>query len=159
MRDVREVRTDAEIDDIIAMARAFHAEYGAPAEFDAECIREYGRAIQNDFDREHYTAFIAYKDEEPVGFIVCVARPYFFSRQIIASQELWYVRPAFRSTRIAFDLIRAFEDWARLRGAIELVTGVMNADVEKSKKVSKVLAKMGYPKFGSYHRRITFGEY
>lgn len=157
MKDVREVRTDDEIEDIVLMARAFHAEVGAPAEFEAECIREYGRAIQKDFDREHYTAFIAYLNGDPVGFLVCTARPYFFSRQIIASQELWYVRPAFRGTRIAFDLIRAFEDWARLRGAVELVTGVMNKDADTGKKIGKILTKIGYPRFGSYHRKLTFG--
>lgn len=156
MHTVEEVRTNQQIEDIIALAVLFHAETSAHLAFDPECIRAYGRAIQQDFDREHYTAFVAYRDHDPVGFIVCTASHYFFSREVCARQELWYVKPGLRGTRVAFDLIRAFEEWSRLRGAVEIFTGVAAGDIEKQKKTSRILTRIGYPRIGSYHKRITF---
>lgn len=152
---VEEVRTDKHIEDVIKLAVEFHEETSQHLTFEADQIRRYGRAIQNDFDRESYNAWVAYKNDEPVGFLVATCSEYFFSRQLSARQELWFVKQGHRGSRIAFDLIRAFEDWGRLLGAVELFTGVATGDVPKQRKISRILEKIGYPRVGSYHKRVT----
>lgn len=155
---VKEVRTKEEVDDVVVMARIFHAENAPHLDFSPDCIHRYADAIRYDFDRTSYNAFIAYNDsQEPVGFLVAKAGPYFFSDQIAAYQELWYVIPGLRGTRVAFELIKMFEEWARLLGAVEIFTGQIIPDPVKGKKVSRVLTKLGYPRVGSYHKMITIG--
>ncbi len=151
---VIEFTTQEHIDDIIALAVLFHAESSPHLNFEPAVIQYYADAIKADYDRENYNAYIAYREHEPVGFLVCKMVPYFFNRDRLAQQELWYVRPGYRGTRVAFDLIRAFEDWAKLRGAVEIWTGQANENANTGKKVSKVLAKIGYPRIGSYHRKV-----
>lgn len=154
--DVREVRTKQEVEDVVTLARIFHAEHWSHLEFDPAVIHKYGDAIRYDFDRLSYNCWIAYDDEKaPVGFLVAKCSQYFFSNQLCANQELWFVRPNLRGTRIAFELIKKFEDWAKLLGAVEIYTGQAIPDPEKGKKVSRVLTKLGYPRVGSYHKMIV----
>ncbi len=143
------------IDDIISMARLFHAENAPHLNFDPAVIQRYADAVKSDFDREDYNAYVAYRGDEAVGFLVCKMCPYFFNNDRMAIQELWYVRPGFRGSRVAFDLIRAFEDWAQLRGAKEVWTGQANDNPNVGKKISRILTKIGYPKVGSYHKKVT----
>jgi GNAT superfamily N-acetyltransferase len=155
---VVEISSQKHLEDVIEMAKAFHTEIGSAIPLEPEQIGKYYEMLRYDLDRDSFNCFIAYKGDEAVGFLVCKLSPYFFSSMVAAYQELWYVRPAFRSTRIAFDLIRAFEDWARLRGAAEIYTGQVTNDPVKGKKVSKVLTKLGYPRVGSYHRMVTISQ-
>lgn len=152
---VIEFSTQKHIDDIITMAKLFHAENAPYLAFDGRVIQHYADAIKSDYDRENYNAYVAYRGDEPVGFLVCKMCPYFFNNDRLAQQELWYVRPGFRGTRVAFDLIRAFEDWAKLRGAVEIWTGQANDNPNVGKKVSRILTKIGYPRAGTYHKRIV----
>lgn len=152
---VVEFSTQQHIDDIIAMARLFHAEVAPHLNFDGSVIQYYADAVKADFDRENYNAYVAYREDEPIGFLVCKMVPYFFNHDRLAQQELWYVRPGFRGSRVAFDLIRAFEDWAQLRKAVEIWTGQMSENPNVGKKVSRVLTKLGYPRIGTYHRKVV----
>ena len=156
MYRVEELRSIKHVEDLIPMAEAFFVEMsGPPLVFDPNFIRKYADAIRHDFDRISYNAWVAYKEEEAVGFLVGTASQYFFSAQVSARQELWYVRPAFRGSRIAFDLIRAFQRWGLDIGAVELYTGIVSADAETGKKVSRILTKIGFPRAGTYHRKIA----
>lgn len=151
---IHEVRSNDDIEAVILLAAKMH-ELNAPhLDFDPTCIRRYYEAIKRDMDRDSYNCFIAYVDNKPAGFLVCIASEYFFSRQICARQELWYVDPLYRNVRVSFELMRAFEEWARLRGAVEIITGVMIVDEpERAEKIGNMLTRMGYPKVGSYHTR------
>lgn len=154
--DVREVRTKQEVEDVCTLAAIFHAEHWSHLAFDPAVIHRYGDQIRNDYDREVFNAWIAYDAEgTPIGFLVAKCLPYFFSDQKCANQELWFVRPSLRGTRIAFELIKKFEEWAKLQGAVEIYTGQAIPDPEKGKKVSRVLTKLGYPRVGSYHKMIV----
>lgn len=154
MTSVREL-TRADVEDLIILSRMFHAENAPHLDFDAQKIRDRAEQLFADLDRDNLNVFMAYKDGEPVGFILGWVNTYLFSYQVIAHQELWYVIPAFRGTRIAFRLIKEFEEWARLRGAVEIFTGVASHDAEKNKNVSHVLTRMGYPRVGYYHKKRT----
>lgn len=154
MRKVLEVRNMEQVEEIVEMAVLFHKEFESKVDFDPDQIRNYGRYLINDFDRDGFNSFVGYSDDIPVGFLVCKISPYFFSKQLMANQELWYVKPEFRGTRISFDLIRAMEDWAILRGVKEIFTGQLSNNPEKGKKISRVLSKIGYPRAGTYHRKI-----
>lgn len=151
---VHELRRE-NVDDLIILGRMFCNECGPHLVFDEGRVREYCEYVFADLDREHFNIFIAYKDGEPVGALVAYATQYAFSRQILAQQDLWYVIPALRGTRVAFKLIQAFEEWARLRGAVEIFTGVTHGDGTKLKRIGSVLTRMGYPKVGTFHKKRT----
>lgn len=156
MGKVHEVLSEKDVEDIIEMAVEFHAEVESNVTFDPDVIRSFGRMLRNDYDREDWNAYVAHaEDGTPVGFLVCKMAPYFFSRERAAYQELWYVRKEYRGTRISFDLIRAFEEWGRLRGAVQLFSGQINPEPSVGKKISRVLTRLGYPRVGTYHCKNT----
>lgn len=153
---VVEVRSDRHTEDLIKVAVLMHKETAAPIlDFMPNQIRKFCRQIQGDFDRDYLNGFLCYNGDLPIGFIVCRACQYLFSTQILAYQELVYVKKEFRGTKAFILLIKAFEEWARLRGAVQVFTGVAVFDPAVAKKTSKLLAKMGYPKVGAYHCRNT----
>lgn len=151
---VREVRSVKDIEDVIVLAYKMHEENASHLDFDPSCIRRYYEAIRYDTTRDTYNCFIAIVENKVVGFLVCVATEYFFSRQICARQELWYVDPSYRSARVALALMKEFEEWARLRGAVEIITGVMIVDdLQRAERIGKLLEKIGYPTVGTYHTK------
>jgi GNAT superfamily N-acetyltransferase len=147
---VTELQTQQHIEDLISMGRVFAAEAGPHLDFDPDEVRSACNVVLNDFDREFFNFFIAYKDDEPVGFIYAICGKYLFNKQRYAQQELIYVRPAYRGTRAFLKLVKAFEEWARLRSSIEIWMGSAH-----SKQFSDILPRIGYPEAGTYHKKRT----
>lgn len=143
------------MEDVLLLGKAFRDESGAHLPFDPDWTRDWLEQVMSDTDRAFVNVFIAYRDDMPAGMLIGFARPYVFSSAICASQELWYVVPKHRSQRTAYMLMRAFEEWARLRGAIEIFTGITAGDAETTSRIAGVLTRMGYPLVGTYHKKRT----
>ena len=57
------------------------------------------------------------------GLLGCVER-YYYSDELQAQLDQWYLRRAYRGTSMAPRLVKAFVTWARARGASEVFMGV-----------------------------------
>ena len=150
MYTVTELLTETHVSDIVALGRVFVAEAGAHLEYDEKEVRETCRIVMSDMDREYFNFFLVYREYELIGFIYASCGKYIFNQQRFAQQELIYVRPAYRHTRAFLKLIKAFEEWARLRSAVEIWMGTGH-----SKTFSTVLPRIGYPEVGTYHKKRT----
>lgn len=145
-----------EAEHTIQLGKLMRDEVGSHLPFDYEWTKEWLRGmVLNDTDRTYANVFNAYKDEQPVGFLIGFCRPYIFSEATVATQELWYVLEECRAGRAAYKLIKAFEEWARLRGALEIFTGVTAGDSVTMAKIGSVLKRMGYPMVGTHHKKRT----
>jgi len=152
---VTEILTEQHVEDMLRLGLAFRNECAPHLPYDAGWGREWLRTVIEDSDRLFTNVFIAYKGDEPVGFLIGHAQPYAFSPAICAQQELWYVLPPHRGSPCAYKLIKLFEEWARLRGAIEIFTGVALQDSRPVEKITRMLNRLGYPQVGTYHKKRT----
>lgn len=150
MYRVTELLTDKHVNDIVAMGKVFVAENGAHLQYDEEEVKYTCNMVRRDLEREFLNIFLVYKDHEPIGFIYASCGKYLFNKQRYAQQELIFIRPAFRHTRAFLKLVSAFEEWARLRSAVEIWMGSAH-----SKTFSNILPRIGYPEVGTYHKKRT----
>jgi GNAT superfamily N-acetyltransferase len=67
--------------------------------------------------------FIAFKDDEPIGFVSAVIDAFFFSDYERATDLGFYIRPGHRGGSTALRLLRTIEKWAKAMGAKELFMG------------------------------------
>ncbi len=70
-----------------------------------------------------YGGFVAENAGQLLGMIGGYVSQYFFCDETVATDMVLFVEKPFRSSAIAFGLIRAFEQWAFERGARELCLG------------------------------------
>jgi GNAT superfamily N-acetyltransferase len=73
---------------------------------------------------ERGAVFVLERDGAAVGMLLGIAAPHLFSPQLLASDLALFILPTHRKGRAAVALIRAFEDWARRIGAVEVALGV-----------------------------------
>lgn|SRR6478736_1560528 len=106
------------------------------------CIR-----CRNDIERKQVNCWIAYADDEAIGFLVGVATPCFHRQGIVAEQKLCYVTPDRRGSTAAFRLIKQFEKWARINGATQIFTG--SANLRHAERTIKLLETIGYTRVGA----------
>jgi GNAT superfamily N-acetyltransferase len=147
---VTELLTHDQMEDLVALGRLFIMESGPHLDYDEEEVRKTCKMVIKDIEREYVNIFLVYREHELIGFLYCSCGKYLFNKQRYAQQELIFIRPAYRGTRAFLKLIKAFEEWARLRSAMEIWMG--NAH---NKYFSAVLPKIGYPEVGTYHRKRT----
>lgn len=69
------------------------------------------------------TVFVAVQDHEIAGGIVCLTTKDWFNNQVIAFEQVFYVKPAYRSTRAALYLIDTFITWAKHMNAGRIQCG------------------------------------
>lgn len=147
------------IEDLLPLARSFHSEHNPSVEFDDAAVRESVLRASSDFDRPYVNGWIVYavkgEDRIPVGFLVGHCNRYFFNYSYCATQELWYIRPDYRGSKAAFALLKAFEEWARLRGAKQIFCGVVTTNDKFMGRFSNMMTKIGYPLVGYFFRKET----
>lgn len=135
--------------EILRMAEGFAHEVTLDEWIDPETLVLSCASVRNDAERRHVNVFIAYMDEEPVGFLVGVTSACFHKPAIVAEQKLWYVVPQKRTSFAAIHLVRAYERWARLNGATQIYTG--SANTPFTERTSKLLEHLGYARTGTLH--------
>ena len=103
---------------------------------------------------ESQCGFVAQCDARIIGVLGGYLGEYFFCRERVASDMVFYVEPSFRGTLVPFRLVRAFREWARARGAAELCLGI-STDVHPE-RTGKFYELMGL-KFvgGNYKQRLN----
>jgi N-acetylglutamate synthase-like GNAT family acetyltransferase len=89
--------------------------------------------------------FVA-EDKEIVGFICGAFHQQFFTQQKFASDMALYVEPKYRGGSAAFRLVKAFENWAKEKGASHIWLGQsvgQNIDA-----TTKFYERLGYDMVG-----------
>lgn len=92
-------------------------------------------------DRDHL-CLVVKKDGMIIGGIYAVLSVYFFNYDIIAEERALYVLKEHRGGIAGLKLVRAFEKWAKERGAKEIVTG--SSVGIKTEKVRQFYEALGY---------------
>lgn len=75
-------------------------------------------------ETERRCALAAVKEGKVIGILAGYVSEYAFCSELVATDHIMYVVPRSRGTLAAVRLIEAFRDWARERGARELVLGI-----------------------------------
>jgi len=93
-------------------------------------------------DRDDFAVLVLEHKTEVVGMFIGFIAPCFFSDSLQAAEIVWYIDPKHRGSRIAYEMIDLFEEWAGFREAV--CTNLMNLNVLKGDKVAKLYGRMGY---------------
>jgi GNAT superfamily N-acetyltransferase len=84
--------------------------------------------------------------DDCTGFVCGALEPAVWFQAVYAVQNLLWVHPNHRGTRRAWELVRAFEQWARRQGANRLIVGVSSGVLED--RTSSFYGRMGYQQMG-----------
>lgn len=83
--------------------------------------------------------------EEPLGMVAGLRIEPLFSREPIASELVWYIKPEFRGSRESLRLLQAFEYWARHVAKVKMIQLACLSSLNPE-KVGKLYNRMGYVK-------------
>lgn len=103
--------------------------------------------IQN----ENGCFLVAFIGSEPVGFLWGYCHPLPWSKSKLAADNILYVVPEYRKTRVAFSLMREWEGWAKSRGAAQVQISIASGIDEES--TVSFYKKMGYSYTGQQFRK------
>uniref|UniRef100_A0AAU6W040 Aminoglycoside acetyltransferase n=1 Tax=Pseudomonas phage Ulina01 TaxID=3138549 RepID=A0AAU6W040_9CAUD len=94
---------------------------------------------------------IVFDDNEAVGFLwgFCCALPWNPAK--LAMDTLLYVEPHYRGSRAGYKLVKAWEEWARERGATSVQLSVASGIHED--KTAEFYQRMGYNHIGTEYRK------
>ena len=93
---------------------------------------------------------VAYRGDELVGFFMGHVSEYFFGRDLIASEVLWYVARPVRGGILGVRLLRGFEDWARGLGVSEVSVGISTGIAQD--RTGDLLGRRGYVHAGGIYK-------
>ena len=128
--------TNDDIFDLLVLARGFSREAPAMHEWDRDKTEA---MLKTCIENELTTIIVMEFEGEVVGGIVGVVQPLLMSNTVVASELAWFVDPNHRG-KGAIKLVKAFEGWAKEKGA-EYVT---MADIRGIADLSKLYERLGY---------------
>jgi GNAT superfamily N-acetyltransferase len=123
--------------------------YSRTHKFDKNQTTEF---IRGAIIKTQYELAVAENDNgEVVGGAVAYLTDYGWCNSIRASMEFYYLKPNYRATNLAQDLLQHIEDWARTMGAVELAVGDIGFN---PKGVEAFYTRLGYTDPGVCLRKI-----
>jgi len=129
---------------ITALGRRMHKEsVYRGIMFSADVFEAFCRRLRN-----HGFFWVAEYRGRLIGFLAGEIVPYFFSRELLANQQLWYVLPKYRGSRAALLLVKEFESWASDLGASEVCMATSSGP-----NYDSLMEKLGYRKTGGVYKR------
>lgn len=137
--------------DLLSLAEQMHADSQyAHIPFDAIAMTD---VLSHSFcyTQTHYVAAVI-KEGKTVAGMIGLIEPYLFNRQYYVARDIGlFVTPNQRNAVFAKALINDFEDWAKQRGASDVVLGATAAvDFERT---TDFYQRLGYSKFGCLSRK------
>lgn len=139
------VATQEDIAELVAMGQQFIKE--AP--------NYSGRTIQTKALEQNLTAiingdgaiFLVELNNITVGGIVCATTNDWFSDQVIAFEQVFYVKPEYRATRAALLLLDAFVEWAKSMNADRVQCGTTTGI--QTKGCLRLYERFGFREYGT----------
>lgn len=122
---------------ILVLAKEFSMEAPKTHKWD---LNKTTRFLSSAIDNTNMEIFVAEKDGQLGGAIVCCVTEMYMSNTVIASDLAWFVSKDIRGTRSAIKLLKVFEDWGKGKGADYLAM----ADIEGLENLSNLYTRLGY---------------
>lgn len=138
------VADEKDIVDLVAIGQQFIAEapHYAKRPFHQDALEQNLQFVLNGAG----TIFIVESHAQIVGGIVCLITKDWFNDDLIAFEQVFYVKPAFRATRAALMLLDAFIEWAKAMHADRVQCGTTTGI--RTKGCSKFYKKFGFCEYG-----------
>lgn len=158
MLELTEMTTKEHMVDVWKLTKAYVAELPQSDFVDSHKLQRSCYLCVQDVDRKNLNVWLVYKEgyTTAIGFAVAIASPNWYNDLITTELKVWYILPEYRGTRAFLKLLKAYEQWARLRSAHILYTGVAsNLSDLQTERTSKLLEKLGYPLMGRLHAKET----
>lgn len=142
--------TAADIDRLVDLGEKLHAESRLP--FPPLSRKKTRENLEILLGSGAVFSAVAERDGKIVGALNGFMSSYFFAEPPIAIQEIFYVVPEARGSMAAYRLIRAFEDWAKERGAWEIqIHQRTNINAEHAERFFE---RIGYEHMGGTFRKV-----
>lgn len=154
MVNIRQATTQ-DIEQIIVMCEALHSEseYYRNQLFEAERLAE---SLNTVMGNEYHIIFLAEQDKQIIGFFIGGLTRGLFNYELIAFDYSVYVVPEKRNGRAAIKLIKAFEQWAKEKGANRCRIGI-TTDISTN-RTSRFYQLLGFKPCGvSFEKVINHG--
>lgn len=151
MITVKEIRTREEIADLVLLGEIHCKECVPHLSFDPGAVTATCEWVLGDTIRKGSNIWVARQDGEPIGYAVAYCSPFYFNWDFVSKLELWYVIPAKRGSWAAIKLVKAFEEWGRLNGSVQLYVGVARTDKDEARHIRALFPKLKYEWCGSYY--------
>lgn len=102
---------------------------------------------------DHTAIYVAEIDGGIVGMIAGLMFPLYFNSSHSNAQEMfWWVTPEHRKSSVGIKLLKAFERWAKLKGAKTIQMGTLAK--LNPEKLASVYKKLGYKESETYWTRV-----
>ena len=88
---------------------------------------------------DHGTILVAETEGVLVGMIGLLLVPHFIMGRMVGTEIVWWVEPSARSTGAGRRLLRAAEDWSRVRGAQRMQFGAF-----RDARLERLYRALGY---------------
>lgn len=151
MIKISEVRNSKDTPDIVALGEMHLRESAPQMVFNASAVVASLDMVLRDTERRLCNLWLAKQDGEPVGYAMACCAPFYFNFESVAKLDLLYIIPAMRGRWGAIKLVKAFEEWGRLNGSVQLYVGVARTDKDEARHIRRLFPKLGYEWVGSYY--------
>lgn len=135
------------------LATKHHEEFGGSREYDtAAIVYSMRQFFASDPERKNANVWVVLDANTIVGVLYATAPRVVYSWRQIAKQEMFYVDKAYRNSRAAYMLIKAFEAWAKSLNCEQAYMSVEHNMLDDlTKRTSALMEKAGYKLRGYYH--------
>lgn len=152
--DIVEIATMSQLEECESMMHQMHQENGPHLPFDFDVVKKRAKPAIDDVERKWFNMWIAYREGEPVGFLIGFISPFYFCDELGSQVQMWFVQKRLRGTPVPFLLLREFVKWQALRGCIRCM---VDTSIEASAhKFGRMAEKLGFKPSGAYFVRDHF---
>lgn len=124
-----------DIDDILELAKEFHVETPySPLNLDLTKIRVSLEKFIIEQGTDHLV-LLSKSEGKVVGVLAAYAYEPLFSRERMAIELFWYLKPEFRRGSRGTEMMDAYEYWARKAGCVLVQYGVLASSPDGMKKL------------------------
>jgi len=129
----------------VRLMRALHQEG------EVKSLRFSERKLLQSLGRPGMFHLMAFDGMEAVGICMGWVEETFFGPDLVGHQHIFYVTPSHRGRFLGPQMMRAWEEWCRMKGAKEL--WVSQATGIASERTAKLFTRLGYRVLGVIARK------
>lgn len=144
--------TGTHIDNMVNLGGIMHRESDyRDLDFSRDKLVALGQRIMAS---ENMFAEGVYRNDVFVGMMIGQISEYWFGRDLIAKDTVWYVHPDHRGSPAGLRLLQHFSEWAIEKGAREICIGLSSGI--NPERVGKFLERLKFESVGGLYKRRIF---